>query len=85
VALKNNGTRWGWGTNGGHQLGNGLNGNVVFPIQLDSHTDWAFYKYRHESLSGRKWLEARPVSFYLGYDLAISAPRPFPVQGMPIS
>ena len=80
VALKNNGTRWGWGTNGGHQLGNGLNGNVVFPIQLDSHTDWAFISIDTKAYQGGNGLKQDQSLFIWGYDLAISAPRPFPVQ-----
>lgn len=43
IALKNNGTRWGWGRNGtGYQLGMGagMTSNVTVPTQLDVDLDW---------------------------------------------
>lgn len=41
IALKTNGTRWGWGRNSNlYQLGTGMIGNVTVPAQLDQDTDW---------------------------------------------
>ncbi len=44
IALKNNGTRWGWGRNdNGYQLGMGSTGDVTVPTQLDTANDWRYF------------------------------------------
>ena len=41
IALKTNGTRWGWGRNSNlYQLGSGMIGDITVPAQLDLDTDW---------------------------------------------
>jgi len=43
IALKTDGTRWGWGRNGTAYnlgMGSGLTSNVTLPTQLDADTDW---------------------------------------------
>lgn len=42
VALKSNGTLWGWGNNSCYQLGLGYDSfNIQTPIQVNTATDWA--------------------------------------------
>ena len=41
LALKNDNTLWGWGTNTYGQLGNGLSGgDIHVPTQANINTDW---------------------------------------------
>lgn len=40
LALKTNGTLWGWGKNGYKQLGNNDNSDVYSPMQIGTDTDW---------------------------------------------
>ena len=40
MAIKTNGTLWGWGNNDSGQLGNGSNENVLSPNQIGTETDW---------------------------------------------
>jgi alpha-tubulin suppressor-like RCC1 family protein len=41
IAIKNDGTLWGWGFNGtGGQVGNNSMSDVLSPIQISSSTDW---------------------------------------------
>jgi alpha-tubulin suppressor-like RCC1 family protein len=40
LAIKTDGTLWGWGGNWGGQLGNGNKTNYSSPIQIGSETDW---------------------------------------------
>lgn len=39
IALKTNGTRWGWGNNYGYNLGNSTDIPVLYPTQLDNTND----------------------------------------------
>lgn len=80
LALKNNGTRWGWGTNGGHQLGNGINGIVTVPTQLDNSNDWTFITLDTAAYLGGNGLNQDQSLFIWGYDITINAPQPFAVQ-----
>ena len=41
IALKTNGTLWGWGHNSYHQLGDGTFENHSTPVQIDSGTTWS--------------------------------------------
>jgi ABC-type transport system involved in multi-copper enzyme maturation permease subunit len=41
LALKNNGTLWGWGRNDEGQLGNGPNEFTNGPVRIGPHSDWA--------------------------------------------
>ncbi|HEY9162740.1 MAG TPA: PKD domain-containing protein [Desulfomonilia bacterium] len=40
MAIKSNGTLWGWGTNGSGQLGDGTTVSKAFPTQIGTDTDW---------------------------------------------
>jgi alpha-tubulin suppressor-like RCC1 family protein len=40
LAIKNNGTIWGWGKNNFYQLGIGTNNQITTPIQIGNQTDW---------------------------------------------
>jgi hypothetical protein len=41
LALKTNGTLWGWGFNENYQLGTGNTSIVTSPVQIGTDTDWA--------------------------------------------
>lgn len=41
LALKKDGTLWGWGKNQTGQLGNGTSSNALSPIQIGKDTNWA--------------------------------------------
>lgn len=40
LAIKNDGTLWGWGNNSSGQLGNGTTADSSVPIQIGTDTDW---------------------------------------------
>ena len=40
LAIKNDGTLWGWGHNGYGQVGDGTNENAYAPVQIGTDTDW---------------------------------------------
>ena len=40
IALKTNGTIWGWGFNDGYQLGDGTLTNRLSPVQIGTDSDW---------------------------------------------
>jgi alpha-tubulin suppressor-like RCC1 family protein len=42
LALKTDGTLWGWGTNLSYELGNGTKIPSLIPIQIGTDSDWAF-------------------------------------------
>jgi hypothetical protein len=42
LALKRDGTLWGWGVNHEGQLGDGLSSSVREPVRLGADADWAF-------------------------------------------
>ena len=41
LALKNNGTLWGWGNNGNGELGTGDVTNYASPVRVGTDTDWS--------------------------------------------
>ena len=40
LAIKQDGTLWGWGENSYGELGNGTNDNALVPVQIGNDTDW---------------------------------------------
>jgi alpha-tubulin suppressor-like RCC1 family protein len=52
LALKINGTRWGWGYNNNFDLGNGTNTPILVPTQLDNDTDWLSIGFDNVSPGG---------------------------------
>ena len=41
LAIKSNGTLWGWGNNGYSQLGDGTTVSKSSPVQIGTATNWA--------------------------------------------
>lgn len=44
MAIKTDGTLWGWGNNSSGQLGNGTQTSVTTPVQIGTDTDWSYVK-----------------------------------------
>ena len=44
IAIKTDGTLWGWGNNSSGQLGNGTQTSVTTPVQIGTDTDWSYVK-----------------------------------------
>ena len=44
MAIKTDGTLWGWGNNSSGQLGNGTQTSVKTPVQIGTDTDWSYVK-----------------------------------------
>jgi len=67
VALKTNGTRWGWGYNSTHDLGmgQGNNSQITFPTQLDSDTDWVYVTI-DKNLGGGLGIKQNNSLYYWG-------------------
>ena len=69
LALKRDGTLWGWGDNSSEQLGNGLPKVVGSPVQLGADTDWEFIAtFSSGSIAVKrdhtvwKWGQAYPIT-----------------------
>jgi alpha-tubulin suppressor-like RCC1 family protein len=76
IALKNDGTLWGWGsnTNNNFGLGEAFYGRYTTPIQLGTDTDWVFVSYPHSHVIALKndgtlwgWQDNQQGQLGLGY------------------
>jgi len=68
IALKTNGTRWGWGRNSNlYELGMGTIGNITVPTQLDSNTDWKTLDIDIYA-SGGNGIKENNALYHWGYD-----------------
>jgi alpha-tubulin suppressor-like RCC1 family protein len=54
LALKSDGTIWGWGENIFGQIGNGSTNTAVSPVQVGSDTDWVSISAGHDHSLGLK-------------------------------
>ena len=72
VALKNNGTRWGWGYNGiFYELGDGTTQVRLIPTQLDTDTDWMYVDMETEYQGyGANAIKENNSLFHWAYDIA---------------
>jgi len=72
LAIKTNGTLWGWGENGYHQLGTGINTiDRNSPIQIGSDTNWlkvaaGYYSSMGIKTDGTLWGWGRDLAGELG-------------------
>jgi alpha-tubulin suppressor-like RCC1 family protein len=77
LALKSNGTRWGWGQNSSYQLGAGSNTFISTPTQLDTDSDWLYL--HNDSLLGAAQGIRQDNSLYCwGFYYHLSTALPVP-------
>jgi Secretion system C-terminal sorting domain/Regulator of chromosome condensation (RCC1) repeat len=67
MALKTNGTRWGWGDNNYYSLGNGTT-NYIVPTPLDTATDWGSIDLDNFQRGGGSSIKQNNSLFRWGYD-----------------
>ena len=82
VALKNNGSRWGWGYNTiTYNLGDGTTINRLVPTQLDTDSDWAYVDMETESqFYGGNAIKQNNSLFHWGYNISTNIRNIIPIQ-----
>ncbi len=82
VALKNNGTRWGWGLNTTqYLLGDGTTQDRLVPTQLDTNTDWIYVDMETESQGyGGNAIKENNSLFHWAYSITTNVRYSIPTQ-----
>ena len=85
LAIKSNGTLWGWGDNGYGQLGDGTTVSRSLPVQIGTATNWAKLEAGDINSFGIKtdgtlWAWGNNSFYQLGNNTNLSSNVPIPVS-----